>query len=110
MAPRDDVRGFARPQQRARPQRREAVGGGPLGQVGGLRAADVVERDRLLALEAALEVVGGPAVAGQIDAGGPVGWPLGCGRSAGKDRTSTVSRQRCGARRIRRSAEVIHCR
>ena len=65
----DDVRGFARAQQRAAPQRREAVLGRALGQFGRLRAAGLVERHRQLALEAALEVVGRLAVAGQVDAG-----------------------------------------
>ena len=62
----DDVGRFARPQQRAAPQRHEAVRHGPLGQLPRLAAADVVERDGLLALEAALEVVGGLAVAGEV--------------------------------------------
>jgi hypothetical protein len=48
----------------------EAIAGGALGQLGGLFAAGVVERDRLLALKAALVVVGGLAVAGEVDAGG----------------------------------------
>jgi hypothetical protein len=43
--------------------------GGPLGEVERLRPACVVERDVLLALEAALVVVGGLAVTGQVDAG-----------------------------------------
>ena len=67
---RDDLRRFPGAQQRTAPQRREAVPGGPLGQLPGLLTAGVVERDRLLALEAALEVVGGLAVAGEEDAVG----------------------------------------
>jgi hypothetical protein len=43
--------------------------GGPLGEVARLRTACVVERDVLLALEATLVIVGGLAVAGQVDAG-----------------------------------------
>ena len=68
MRRRDDVGGFAGAQQRAAPQRAEAVGGGALGQLGRLLAAGVVEGDRLLALEAPVVVVGGLAVAGQVDA------------------------------------------
>ena len=69
-APRDDVRRFACAQQRAGPQRGEAVRGGALGQFGRLRAAGVVERDGQLALEAALQVVGGLAVAREVDVRG----------------------------------------
>ena len=64
----DGVGRFAGAQQRAAPQRRELVGDGALGQLERLRAADVVERDLLLALEAPLAVVGGLAVAGEEDA------------------------------------------
>jgi hypothetical protein len=65
---RDGVGRFAGAQQRAAPQRLKAVGHCPLGEFGGLFAAGVVERHLLLALEAALEVVGGLAVARQVDA------------------------------------------
>ena len=44
---------------------------GLLGQLGGLRAPGLVERDRALALEATLGVVGGLAVAGEVHAGRP---------------------------------------
>ena len=64
----DDVGGFARAQQRAAPQRAKAVGDGALGQLRRLGAAGVVERHLLLALEAAFVVVGGLAVAGEVDA------------------------------------------
>ena len=43
--------------------------GGALGELERLRPARVIERDLLLALEAAFVVVGGLAVAGQVDAG-----------------------------------------
>lgn len=66
----DDVGGFARTQERRAPQRREGVGACALGQVTGLLAPGVIERDRKMPLEAALQVVGGLAVAGQIDARG----------------------------------------
>src|SRR6202035_2490158 len=75
--PGDDVGRFAGAEQRAGPQRGESVRGRPLGQVDGLRATRLVERNRELALEASLEVVGGLAVAGQVDAaGGPPGQGL----------------------------------
>ena len=63
----DDLRRFARAQQRAAPQRREPVLGGALGQLGGLRATRLVERHRQLALKAPLEVVRGLTVAGEVD-------------------------------------------
>ena len=66
---RDDGGRFLRAQQRAAPQRGEAVLGRPLGQFGGLRASGVVERHRQLALKAALVVVGRPSVPGEVDAG-----------------------------------------
>jgi hypothetical protein len=44
------------------------VAGGPLGEVCCLLASGGVQRDGLLALEAALVVVGGLAVAGEEDA------------------------------------------
>ena len=66
----DGVGRFARAQQRAAPQRGEAVAGGALGQLGRLRTAGVVERHFLLALEAALLVVGRLPVARQVDAAG----------------------------------------
>ena len=64
---RDDVGGFARAQQRAAPQGTKAVGARVLGELGGLRAPGLVERNRLLALEAALEVVGRLPVPREID-------------------------------------------
>ena len=66
--PRHDVRRLARTQERAAPQRGEAVGGRALGELAGLLAPGVIERDGQVALEAALEVVGGLAVAGQVHA------------------------------------------
>jgi hypothetical protein len=82
---RHDVGRFARAQQWAGRQRGESVCRRPLGQVDGLRATRLVERNRELALEASLEVVGGLAVAGQVDAvphsGAQAGGPLGQGRS-----------------------------
>src|SRR5581483_1474917 len=63
----DGICGFARAQQRAAPQRGEAVGHGALGQLQGLGAPRLVERDLLLALEATLVVVGGLPVAGEED-------------------------------------------
>ena len=63
----DRVGRFACAQQRAAPQRGELVGDRALGQLCRLRPAGLVERHLLLALEAALEVVGRAAVAGEID-------------------------------------------
>lgn len=59
---------FARPAQRAAPQCGEVMGACPLCQIGCLLATRVVERDRQVTLEAALEVIGGLAVSGQVDA------------------------------------------
>src|SRR5262249_37092097 len=65
----DNVGRFPGPQQGAAPQREEAVAGGPLGELMGLFAPGVIERPGLLSLEATLVVVGGLAVAGEVDAG-----------------------------------------
>ncbi len=66
----DRVGRFARAQQRAAPQRGEAVRDSALAQLGRLLAPQLVERDRLLALEAPLVVVSRASVARQVDAGG----------------------------------------
>ncbi len=66
----DDVGGFAGAQQGAAPQHAEVVCGRALGELLRLRKARGVERDGQMALEAPLEVVGGLAVAGEVDAGG----------------------------------------
>ncbi len=66
----DGIGRFAGAEQRAAPQRGEAVGDGALGQLDCLLAPELVERNGLLALEATLAVVGRAAVACQEDAGG----------------------------------------
>ena len=63
----DRVGGFARAQQRAAPQRAKAVRARVLGELDGLRAPGRIERNRLLTLEATLEVVGGLTVAREVD-------------------------------------------
>ena len=69
----DDVSRFACAQEWAAPQRDEwdsiaRAGRGTLGKISRLPASRVVKRDWQVALEAALQVVGGLTVAGQIDA------------------------------------------
>ena len=58
----------ARAQERAAPEHGKAARRGELGQLACLRAPGAVERHRQMSLEAALQVVGGLAVARQIDA------------------------------------------
>ncbi len=65
-----DVGGFAGAEQGTAPEQLEVIGGGPLGELGGLGASGVVQGYVLLTLEAALVVVGGLAVAGEVDAAG----------------------------------------
>jgi hypothetical protein len=63
----DYVGGFPCSEQWAAPQRSEVVGACPLGKVDSLRAACVVQAYRHLTLEAALQVVGGLAMACEVD-------------------------------------------
>jgi len=62
-----DVGGFPGPKQGAGPQRREPVPGRALCELGGLGAPGVIQRHRHLSLEAPFPVIGGLAVAGEVD-------------------------------------------
>jgi hypothetical protein len=66
-APADDGGGLAGAQQRTAPQRAQRDPRRRVGEGGRLFAAGLVERDREVALEATLGVVGRLPVAGQVD-------------------------------------------